>query len=35
MPDGVVRDGLILCEELSARLYALFWQEGGAVALAA
>ena len=31
MPDGVVLDGLIQCEELSARLYGLFWREGAAV----
>ena len=30
MPDGAVIDGLIQCEELSARLYALFWGEGAA-----
>ena len=29
--DDVVLAGLMLCEELSARLYALFWQEGAAV----
>ena len=27
--------GLMLCEQLSARLYHLFWQQGGAVAAAA
>ena len=31
MPDGAVLDGLIQCEELSARLYGLFWREGAAV----
>ena len=35
MSDGAILAGLIQCEELSARLYALFWREGGAVALAA
>ena len=29
--EDVVLAGLITCEELSARLYALFWQEGAAV----
>ena len=31
MPDGDILSGLILCEELSARLYGLFWREGAAV----
>ena len=30
MTDGDVIDGLMQCEELSARLYALFWGEGAA-----
>ena len=31
MPDGVVLSGIMLCEELSARLYGLFWQEGASI----
>ena len=30
-PEVAVLGGLITCEELSARLYGLFWQEGAAV----
>ena len=30
MSDGAILAGLIQCEELSARLYALFWGEGAA-----
>ena len=29
--EDVVLEGLMLCEELSERLYGLFWQEGAAV----
>ena len=31
LPDTIVRDGLQTCEELSDRLYELFWPEGAAV----
>ena len=30
LPENTVRGGLILCEELSRRLYELFWPEGAA-----
>ena len=30
LPDTIVRDGLQTCEELSDRLYELFWPEGAA-----
>ena len=30
LPDTIVRDGLQTCEELSDRLYLLFWPEGAA-----
>ena len=30
LPDTIVRDGLRTCEELSDRLYLLFWPEGAA-----
>ena len=30
LPENTVRGGLILCEELSDRLYLLFWPEGAA-----
>ena len=30
LPENTVRGGLILCEELSRRLYQLFWPEGAA-----
>ena len=30
LPDTIVRDGLQTCEELSRRLYELFWPEGAA-----
>ena len=31
MTEGDILDGLIQCEELSARLYGLFWREGAGV----
>ena len=31
LPENTVRGGLILCEELSRRLYQQFWPEGAAV----
>ena len=31
MPESFVRGGIISCEELSRRLYELFWPEGAAV----
>ena len=32
-PANLVREGLLLCEELSERLYELFWPEGGRAAV--
>ena len=32
-PENLVREGLLLCEELSERLYELFWPEGGRAAV--